>query len=295
MDERINPCFPFPWGTRTFIMGILNVTPDSFSGDGLLNQDGVVEAAVQQTAKFLEEGADLIDIGGESTRPGAESVSAEEEIARVVPVIEGIKGAFPGVCLSIDTYKASVARAALDAGAQWVNDVWGLKADPKMASLVATTGVPIILMHNRSKPGSAALEARLGGRYVGIAYENLIEDIRRELMESVSIALENSIRPSQIILDPGIGFGKTVDQNFEVIDRLDAIKSLGYPILVGPSRKSFLGYTLDLPPSERVEGTAAAVALSIARGADIVRVHDVGVMARVVRIADAIVRRENDA
>ena len=295
MDERINSCFPLPWGTRTFIMGILNVTPDSFSGDGLLNQGAVVEAAVQQAARFLDEGADLIDIGGESTRPGAESVSAEEELARVMPVIEGIKKAFPKVCISIDTTKASVAKEALDAGAQWVNDVWGLKSDPKMASLVATTGVPIILMHNRSKPGSAALEARLGGRYVGIAYENLIEDICRELMESVSIALENSIRPSQIILDPGIGFGKTVDQNFEVIDRLDAIKSLGYPILVGPSRKSFLGYTLDLPPSERVEGTAAAVALSIARGADIVRVHDVGVMARVVRIADAIVRRVSDA
>lgn len=291
MDGNKIPLPPFAWGSRTYIMGILNITSDSFSGDGLLNQGAVVDTAVQQAGRFLHEGADLIDIGGESTRPGAEPVSAEEEIARVVPVIEGIKGAFPGVCLSIDTYKASVARAALDAGAQWVNDVWGLKADPGMASLVAATGAPVILMHNRSKPGSAALEARLGGRYVGIEYENLIEDIRRELMESVSIALENNVRASQIILDPGIGFGKTVSQNFEVIDRLKEIKSLGYPILVGPSRKSFLGYTLDLPPSERVEGTAAAVALSIARGADIVRVHDVGVMARVARIADAIVRR----
>jgi len=195
------------------------------------------------------------------------------------------------VCISIDTYKANVARVALDAGAQWVNDVWGLKADPRMASVVADAGVPIILMHNRSKPGTAALEERLGGRYVGIVYENLLDDICRELMESVSIALENGIRPSQIVLDPGIGFGKTVNQNFEVIDRLDVIKDLGYPILVGPSRKSFLGYTLDLPPSDRIEGTAAAVALSVARGADVVRVHDVGVMTRVVRIADAIVRR----
>jgi len=295
MAEKDNPLPPFNWGSRTFIMGILNVTPDSFSGDGLLTHDAVVEAAVQQAARFLDEGADLLDVGGESTRPGAEPVSIEEEMERVVPVIEGIIKAFPGVCLSIDTYKASVARAALDAGAQWVNDVWGLKADPEMASLVADTGAPVILMHNRTKPGSAALEARLGGRYVGIEYENLIKDIRRELMESVSIALENNVRASQIILDPGIGFGKTVAQNFEVIDRLKEIKSLGYPILVGPSRKSFLGYTLDLPPSERVEGTAAAVALSIARGADIVRVHDVGVMTRVARIADAIVRRESGA
>ena len=291
MTEKNNPLPPFVWGSRTFIMGIINITPDSFSGDGLLTQDGVVKAAVEQALRFLEEGADLIDIGGESTRPGADPVSAEEEIMRVVPVIEGILGTFPNVCISIDTYKANVAREALDAGAQWVNDVWGLKADPRMASVVADAGVPIILMHNRSKPGTAALEERLGGRYVGIVYENLLDDICRELMESVSIALENGIRPSQIVLDPGIGFGKTVNQNFEVIDRLDVIKDLGYPILVGPSRKSFLGYTLDLPPSDRIEGTAAAVALSVARGADVVRVHDVGVMTRVVRIADAIVRR----
>lgn len=292
MAEKMNSLPPFPWGTRTFIMGIINVTPDSFSGDGLLQQSTVLEAAVAQAGTFLEEGADIIDIGGESTRPGAKSVSPEEEINRVVPVIEAIRHAFPEVCISIDTSKARVARAALDAGAQWVNDVWGLKADPAMANVVADYRVPVILMHNRSKPGSAALEARLGGRYVGIAYENLMADIRRELMESVSLALAGGVLESQIILDPGIGFGKTVSQNFEVIDRLKAIKSLGYPVLVGPSRKSFLGYTLDLPPGERVEGTAAAVALCIARGADIVRVHDVGVMARVVRIADAIVRRE---
>jgi dihydropteroate synthase len=294
MAEKMNNLPPFPWGTRTFIMGIINVTPDSFSGDGLLQQSAVVEAAVQQTGTFLEEGADIIDIGGESTRPGAAVVSAEEEIHRVVPVIEAIQHAFPEVCISIDTSKANVARAALDAGAQWVNDVWGLKADPGMAGVVADYGVPVILMHNRSKPGSAALEARLGGRYVGIAYENLMADICRELMASVSLALAEGVLESQIILDPGIGFGKTVSQNFEVIDRLEAIKSLGFSVLVGPSRKSFLGYTLDLPPGERVEGTAAAVALCIARGADIVRVHDVGVMSRVVRIADAIVRRETD-
>ncbi len=293
MPEKTDNLPPLPWGTRTFIMGILNVTPDSFSGDGLLNQSAVVEAAVQQAENFLEEGADILDVGGESTRPGAQSVSAEEEIDRVVPVIEGIRHAFPDALISIDTTKASVAKAALDVGAHWVNDVWGLKADPAMGSVVADYRVPVVLMHNRAKPGSAALEERLGGRYVGITYEILIEDICRELLESVSLAHENGVLASQIILDPGIGFGKTVSQNFEVIDRLDAIKFLGFPILVGPSRKSFLGYTLDLPPSERVEGTAAAVALCIARGADIVRVHDVGVMARVARIADAIVRRES--
>jgi len=292
MAEKRNRLPPFSWGSRTFIMGIINMTPDSFSGDGLLQQSAFVEAAVAQVGTFLEEGADIIDIGGESTRPGAKSVSSEEEINRVVPVIEAIRHAFSKVCISIDTSKANVARAALDAGAQWVNDVWGLKADPGMAGVVADYGVPVILMHNRSKPGSAALEARLGGRYVGIEYQNLMEDICRELMESVSLALAEDVLESQIILDPGIGFGKTVSQNFEVIDRLEAIKSLGYPVLVGPSRKSFLGYTLDLPPGERVEGTAAAVALCIARGADIVRVHDVGVMSRVVRIADAIVRRK---
>lgn len=289
MDDHNHP--PLPWGTRTFIMGILNVTPDSFSGDGLMRHDAFVKAAVAQAKEFLEEGADILDIGGESTRPGAEPVSAREEVERVLPVITAVLELFPEACLSIDTCKASVARQALQAGAAWINDIWGFRADPELADVVSEFQVPVILMHNRLQPGYAALEARLGGRYVGTHYDDLIGDICQDLMESVALAKERNIPDDRIILDPGIGFGKTVSQNLELLDRLDEIKSLGFPLLVGPSRKSFIGYTLDLPPHERVEGTAAAVALSIDRGADIVRVHDVGVMSRVARMADAIVRR----
>ena len=281
----------FIWGARTYIMGIINATPDSFSGDGLLAAGGDwVDAAVQQGLRFVEEGADILDVGGESTRPGAAPISAEEEMRRVIPVIRALRQA-TDVPISIDTYKAEVAEAALDAGADMVNDVWGLRMDPDMAPLVARRGVPVILMHNRSRPKNAVQEARLGGRYIGIEYENLIEDVKRELMESVALAHAAGIPDEHIILDPGIGFGKTVEQNLELIDRLDEIAALGYPILLGPSRKSFIGYTLDLPPDQRVEGTAAAVAIGIDRGADIVRVHDVLYMARVARMTDAIVRR----
>ena len=281
----------FVWGARTYIMGIINATPDSFSGDGLLATDGDwVLAAVAQGVRFVEEGADILDVGGESTRPGAAPISAEEEMARVIPVIRALRQA-TDVPISIDTYKAAVAEAALDAGADMVNDVWGLRMDPEMAPLIARRGVPVILMHNRSRPKNAVQEERLGGRYVGIEYENLIEDVKRELLESVALAHAAGIPDEHIILDPGIGFGKTVEQNLELIDRLDEIAALGYPILLGPSRKSFIGYTLDLPPDQRVEGTAAAVAIGIDRGADIVRVHDVLYMARVARMTDAIVRR----
>ncbi len=282
---------PLPWGTRTFIMGIINVTPDSFSGDGLIGDDQYVEAALQQAEVFLRDGADILDVGGESTRPGAEMVSEAEELARVIPVVEALIDKFPSVRLSIDTYKAAVAAEALKAGAQWVNDIWGLRADPELASVVSDSESPVILMHNRLSPGSTELRSRLGGRYIGSEYEDLIGEIKEELMQSVHLAHQSGVSDERIILDPGIGFGKTVSQNLELLDRLDEIKQLGYPLLVGPSRKSFIGYTLDLPPDERVEGTAAAVALCIDRGADIVRVHDVGVMARVARMADAIVRR----
>lgn len=281
---------PLPWGTRTFIMGVLNITPDSFSGDGLMREGDVAQAAVNLAQKYLREGADILDIGGESTRPGAKPVSADEEADRVLPVIKAIRAAFPEVRISVDTYKPTVARKALEAGAAWVNDVWGLRADPELGDVVAQFQVPIILMHNRLKPGSAELEARLGGRYVGTKYKDLIGDIQQDLLDSVALAHKKGIPDERIILDPGIGFGKTVPQNLALLDRLDEIKSLGYPLLVGPSRKSFIGYTLDLPPDERVEGTAAAVALSIDRGADIVRVHDVAVMTRVARMADAILR-----
>ena len=287
----VSPQPPLPWGTRTFIMGIINVTPDSFSGDGLLRQADRIEAALQQAGEFLESGADILDVGGESTRPGAKPVGEAEEAERVIPVVEALVQAFPDAIISVDTYKSEVARQALGAGARWVNDVWGFKANPQLAEVAAAFKAPVVLMHNRMRPGTAEFGARLGGRIVGVKYDDLIGDICSELLESVALAHKQGIPDELIILDPGIGFGKTVPQNLELMNRLDEIKALGYPLLVGPSRKSFIGYTLDLPPDERVEGTAAAVAVSIDRGADIVRVHDVEVMVRVARMTDAIVRR----
>jgi dihydropteroate synthase len=239
---------------------------------------------------MLAEGAHLIDVGGESTRPGAAPVDGDEERRRVAPVVEALAGEQVGP-ISIDTYRSETARAALDAGAAIVNDVWGLRRDERLAALVAERGVPIILMHNRSKPQDAAFEARLGPRYVGSQYENLVEDVKRELAGSIAIAQRAGIAEHRIVVDPGIGFGKTVEQNLELLDRVDVLASLDKPILVGPSRKSFIGYTLDAPPDQRLEGTAAAVAVAIARGADIVRVHDVAALARVARMTDAIVRR----
>jgi dihydropteroate synthase len=270
-------------------MGILNITPDSFSGDGLLSGD--VNAPLAQARAFVTSGADILDVGGESTRPGAQPVSLDNEIARVVPVVQAIRAEFPEVLISVDTYKAAVAEAAIQAGANMVNDVWGLKADPAMAGVIARSGVSAVLMHNRSSWANAEVKERLGGRYVGVPYENLLEDVKRELLESVNLAHQAGVAGAQIILDPGIGFGKTVEQNLELLNRLGEIKALGYPVLLGPSRKSFIGYTLDLPPDQRLEGTAAAVAIGIARGADMVRVHDVAFMARLVKMADAIVRR----
>lgn len=286
---RIGP-IRVQWGERTLVMGVLNVTPDSFSGDGLLTEAAYVEAALSQARRFKEAGADILDVGGESTRPGSEPIDAETEAARVLPVVSAI-AAEMDIALSIDSYKANVAEAALLAGAHLVNDVWALRADPEMGQVAAAFQVPIILMHNRSDPKNAQIRARLGGRYVGVDYEDLIADVKRELMESVELGRGAGIGDQQIILDPGIGFGKTVEQNLTLINQLDRIGDLGYPLLLGPSRKSFIGYTLDLPPDDRLEGTAATVAVGITRGADIVRVHDVEQMVRVTRMTDAIVRR----
>jgi dihydropteroate synthase len=285
----------FAWGERTYLMGILNVTPDSFSGDGLLTEPAAspaqqLEVILAQARRFAAGGADILDVGGESTRPGAEPVGIEQEIQRVVQVIH-LLSAEIDLPISIDTYKAAVAEEAIQAGAHLINDVWGFKADAQLAVVAARCGVPAILMHNRSSWANAELRERLGGRYVGVPYDNLLDDIRKELLESVQIARNAGVPDEHIILDPGIGFGKTVEQNLELLDRLGEIRDLGYPVLSGPSRKSFIGYTLDLPPDQRLEGTAAAVAISVARGADIVRVHDVEFMARVARLADAIVRR----
>ncbi|MBN2502826.1 MAG: dihydropteroate synthase, partial [Anaerolineales bacterium] len=234
-------------------------------------------------------GADILDIGGESTRPGAEPVDAEQEAGRVLPVIEALVDKFD-LPVSIDTYRASTATKALEAGAHIINDVWGFHADPDLAPLAAEKNVPVILMHNRMTPGSAEVRARLGGRYIGVEYDDLLEDIKRELMESVAVAHAAGVPDENIILDPGIGFGKTVEQNLELLNRIGEIRGLGYPVLLGPSRKSFIGYTLDLPPDQRVEGTAATVSVGITRGADIVRVHDVEMIVRVARMTDALVR-----
>jgi len=292
--------FTFTWGTRTYIMGILNITPDSFSGDGLLpTEEGSNEimldlgAVVKKARNMIEEGADILDIGGESTRPGAHLVSAEVEMKRVLPVVEAVASEL-NVLISIDTYKASVAEAALEKGAHMVNDVWGLRADSELASVVAKHNVPVILMHNRSSWAHAEIKERLGGHYIGIPYENLMEDVKRELLESVTIAHSAGIADEYIVLDPGIGFGKSVEQNLELVDHLDEIRALGFPVLLGPSRKSFIGYTLNTPPDQRLEGTAAAVAIGIARGADIIRVHDFPFMTRVVRMTDAIVRPKGE-
>ena len=279
----------FTWHTRTTIMGILNITPDSFSGDGLWHEGDVVAAAITQAQQFVADGADILDIGAESTRPGSTPVTAEEELARVIPIIQAVRPVV-NIPISIDTYRAEVARAALDAGANWVNDVWGLRMDDQMARLVAERGCPVVIMHNRSQPKDAHQEERLGGRYVGVHYDDLFEDITRELQESITLAHAAGVKDEQIILDPGIGFGKTVPQNLQLLNGIHHFKSLGYPLLIGASRKSFIGYTLDLPPDERVEGTAATVAIAIARGADIIRVHDVKVMARVAKMTDAIVK-----
>jgi dihydropteroate synthase len=294
--------FTFDWGARTYVMGILNITPDSFSGDGLLSSDSPlppgrapqriegVRASVDQARSFLASGAHILDVGGESTRPGSEPVNVEAEIERVVPVVNALSREFPNALISIDTYKASVAEEALKAGAHIVNDVWALRADPALAGVAAKYNAPVILMHNRSNPASVEVRAQLGHAYIGAEYDDLLADVKGELMDSVKLAQQAGIPDERIILDPGIGFGKTVSHNLELIRRLDEIRTLGYPVLLGASRKSFIGFTLDLPPDQRVEGTAAAVCVGITRGADIIRVHDVEHMARIAKMTDALVR-----
>lgn len=293
--------FTFKWGSKTYVMDILNVTPDSFSGDGLMfpspSGRGVrgegEHRSLEQAKQFLENGADILDIGGESTRPGSQPVTAEEELARVIPVIESIHKNFPDALISIDTSKAEVAEAGFKAGASILNDVWALRADPQLASVAAAFRVPVILMHNRSNPASVEVRERLGNAYIGSEYDDLIEDVKRELLVSVEIAKKAGVEETRLILDPGIGFGKKREHNLELINRLDEIRALGYPVLLGSSRKSFIGFTLDLPADQRVEGTAATVAVGIARGADIIRVHDGKAMARVAKMTDAIVRKGN--
>jgi len=278
------------WGARTYVMGILNITPDSFSGDGIMAKGEAVIGAVEQAQDFIHSGVDILDVGGESTRPGSEPLGAEAEMERVIPVVQALSERFPEALISIDTYKATVAEEALKAGAHILNDVWGLRADPALSGVAAKHNVPVILMHNRSNPASVEVRAQLGNAYIGSEYDDLLEDVKRELMDSVRLAEQAGIESERIILDPGIGFGKTVSHNLELIRRLDEIRALGYPVLLGPSRKFFIGFTLDLPPDQRVEGTAATVCVGITRGADIIRVHDVEHMVRVAKMTDAIVR-----
>ena len=272
------------WGERTYVMGILNVTPDSFSGDGVGDD---VDAALARAKQLAAEGADIIDIGGESTRPGAPPVSVEEELKRVIPVIEGLAAEL-STPVSVDSYKSEVAERALEAGARMLNDQWGLKHDPRLAELAAKFNVPIILMSNqRDKGGYDASLKRDTAEY-----NDPIAEITASLKGSLEIASQSGVPRENIILDPGIGFGKSWQHDLEIVRRLAGLKALGRPILIGPSGKSFIGKVLDLPVDDRLEGTAAAVAVGIANGADMVRVHRVGPMVRVCRMCDAIIRKE---
>jgi dihydropteroate synthase len=251
-------------------MGIVNVTPDSFSGDGL---SGSVAASLDQARRFVMDGADIIDIGGESTRPSSAPINADEELRRVLPVIERLAQEI-SVPISIDTYRAEVAKRAIEAGAHMINDVWGLKKDLDMAKVAASCDAPVVITQNQR----------------GSSYVDLIPDLIADLKVSIDMALSAGIKWDNIILDPGVGFGKTVEQNLEIVRRLAELKVLKRPILLGTSRKSFIGYALDLPVEQRLEGTAATVAIGIANGADIMRVHDVKEMALVVKMSDAVVR-----
>jgi len=259
----------FKWGERTYVMGIVNVDPDSFSGDGLRD----AESAIEQGKRFAAGGADIIDVGGESTRPGFEPIPADEEMRRVMPVIERLSNEL-SVPVSIDTYKSEVARRAVAAGARMINDVWELKRDPRLARVAAEAGVPLVISQNQR-------DSR---------FHDFLPELIASLKKSIRVALDAGVDWNNIIIDPGVGFGKTVEQNIEIVRRLAELKALGRPILLGTSRKSFIGHVLDLPVDQRLEGTAATVAIGIANGADIVRVHDVAQMVRVVRMSDAIVR-----
>lgn len=276
------------WGAKTYVMGIINVTPDSFSGDGLAEDADPVARAVDQARRFAAEGADILDVGGYSTRPNHEDVAVDEEIGRVVPVIRALTDAVD-LPISIDTFRTPVAAAALEAGAHWINDVWGLRLFPDLADLAVRSRAPLVMMHNRFQPLSAYRDRLPSTK--GSVYDDLIGEIRAELAESLAIARRAGLPRWLHILDPGVGFGKTLAQHRQLIDQLDQLKMDGYPLLFGASRKSFIGKLLgDLPADQRLEGTLAANVLAVDRGADIVRVHDVQATVRAVRVADAVTR-----
>ncbi len=265
----------FGWGERTYVMGIVNVTPDSFSGDGILGGDeATVDRAVALAGRMIGEGADLIDVGGELSRPGHEAVEADEETRRVGPVVAAIHAAFPSTPISVDTTKPSVAASAIDAGATLLNDVWGVSPDSSLARLAAERGVPIVLMHNRAEA----------------VYADVVDEVMGELAAAVRRAVEAGVPEDSVIVDPGFGFGKAPRHNLELLAGLGRLRALGRPVLFGASRKSTLGKVLDLPPQERVEATLATTALAVAAGVDVVRVHDVRGNVRVARMVDAVVR-----
>jgi dihydropteroate synthase len=273
---RIGPR-EFAWGERTYVMGILNVTPDSFSGDGVAvgaDPDATVRRAVELVRRMVAEGADLLDIGGESTRPGHQPVSAGAERDRVVPVIRAVRSAFPMLPISIDTTKPEVAEAAIEQGADLLNDVWGTGPSDAMARTAAKGGVPLVVMHNRAQP----------------VYQQLVEEVVADLGAALDRAIAAGVPADRLIVDPGFGFGKTPEHNLAILRELGALRALGRPILLGTSRKSTLGRILDLPVEERLEATLATTALGIANGADVVRVHDVRANVRAARTSDAVVR-----
>ena len=282
-SKNITPCgkTEFHWGKRTYVMGIINVSPDSFSGDGASD----IEVAVAQACRFVDEGADILDIGGESTRPGYSQITVEEEIRRVLPVIERLASR-TSLPISIDTSKYEVAQQALAAGASILNDQWGLKTEPRLAELASKRNALIILMSNQRDIGG--YDTSVGRDTAG--YTDVMTEVISSLRKSVAAAQRAGVLKENIIIDPGIGFGKTWQQDIEIIRHLRELKALGLPILVGTSRKSLIKMVLNLPANQRVEGTAATVAISIANGADIVRVHDVKQMARVCKMTDAIIR-----
>lgn len=266
-------------GTRTLIMGILNVTPDSFSDGGRYT---TVEAAVAHAEKLVEEGADILDIGGESTRPGADPVPLEEELRRVIPVVQAVRRALPEVCLSVDTYKARVAAEALEAGADMINDVSALRFDPEMASVAAEWDVPVVLLHMKGTPKTMQRNP---------TYRDVVREIREFLEERIEFAVSQGISREKVLVDPGIGFGKRPEHNTEILQRLEELRELGRPLLLGTSRKSFLGALTQRPVEERLEETIASVVVGVLHGADIVRVHDVGPLKHALAVADAVCQR----
>jgi len=261
---------------KTLIMGVLNITPDSFSDGGKYFSKN---AAIKHALKLINEGSDIIDVGGESTRPGASPLTIEEEITRVIPVIKEIRKLSKNILISIDTYKSEVAKEAVKYGANIINDISGLVMDDRMVHIAAELDVPVIIMHLKGTPMDMQ---------VNPTYENLISEITEFLRTQIQYALKNGVKKHNIIIDPGIGFGKTIEHNFKIIANLEKFKKIGFPILIGPSRKSFIGNLLKLPPDKRLEGTAASIAIGIVNGARIVRVHDVLEMKRVSSIADKV-------